>query len=311
MELSIVTTMYYSAPYLEEFFSRCCTAAERLTSNYELIFVNDGSPDTSLAQAITLIERDPRVKVVDLSRNFGHHKAMMTGLAHAKGELVFLIDCDLEIAPEIVIDFHERLKDSDADVVFGIQETRQDPVLDRAFAKLFYILFNWLSGVKLPKNLTTARLMTRRYASALVTHQEREVLIGGLWVITGFKQEPLIVTKQAKGSSTYNLPRKIAIIVDAITSFSNRPLVLVFYLGSLISLLSGLAAMYLIIQVLFFGGILAGWPSLIVSIWLLGGLTILCLGVIGMYLSKIFTETKRRPYTIVREVFERKDAGDL
>jgi putative glycosyltransferase len=302
MDLSIVTTLYYSAPYLEEFYPRIRRAAEKITHDYEIIFVNDGSPDPSLQLAVALFEQDERVKVVDLSRNFGHHKAMMTGLTHARGQYVFLIDCDLEIEPETLTEFYKALQQLKVDVVFGVQETRQDPFLERFFGQLFYALFNRLSTHPLPANLTTVRLMSQRYVSALVAHQEREVLIGGLWVITGFSQVPLVVKKSAKGSSTYHLSRKLGLIVEAITSFSNKPLIFIFYLGCLIILLSSLSAAYLIIQTIT-SGFLPGWPSLIVSVWLLGGLNIFCMGIIGIYLSKVFIETKQRPYTIIREFY--------
>lgn len=302
--------MYYSAPYLEAFYARVRAEAEKITPDFEIIFVNDGSPDASLDIAVSLYQQDSRVRVVDLSRNFGHHKAMMTGLAQARGKLVFLIDCDLEVGPETLSEFYETFQKMEVDVVYGVQDVRQDSLINRIFGQLFYTFFNLLSTDPLPLNLTTARLMSQRYVSALVAHQEREVLIGGLWVITGFRQVSIIISKPPKGSSTYNLGRKIAIIVNAITSFSNRPLIFIFYLGGTISVVAGLAVLYLIIQRIFFGVFLTGWPSLIVSIWLLGGLTIFCLGIIGIYLSKIFIETKQRPYTIIRQLYEQTERTD-
>jgi putative glycosyltransferase len=304
MELSIVTTLYCSAPYIDEFYSRSCAAAEKITGDFELLFVNDGSPDNSLQLAVELCKRDPRVKVIDLSRNFGHHKAMMTGLAHTRGRLVFLNDCDLEVDPEVLIEFHRRFQGGDVDVVYGVQTVRQDRLRDRIAGNTFYAVFNWLSPDRVPPNSVTTRLMSQQYVSALVAHQERELEIGGLWVTTGFEQVPLVVTKSWKGQSAYNLKRKIAVFVNAVTSFSNRPLVFIFYLGTVISLLAGMGALFVMIRHLFFGALLAGWPSLIVSIWLVGGLMIFCVGIIGIYLSKIFTETKQRPYTIIRKIYQ-------
>jgi putative glycosyltransferase len=302
MRLSVVTTMYRSAPYLEEFYERLRAAATHITNDYELIFVNDGSPDDSLAVALRLYACDIRVRVIDLSRNFGHHKAMMTGLAHAQGDLVYLTDCDLEVEPELLETFYAELQRRRVDVVFGVQQRRSDHLLNRLAAEWFYIVYNLISHANLPHNLVTERLMTRRYVQALVQHQERELLIAGLWVITGFQQAPLEVAKAVKGKTTYNFTRKIAHFVDAITSFSNQPLIFIFYLGLLISLAAGSAALYLIGSALS-SGLLPGWPSLIVSVWLLGGLTIFCLGIIGIYLSKIFTEVKQRPYTIIRQQY--------
>ena len=301
--LSIVTTMYNSAPYLEEFHDRVCKAASQITHDFEIIYVNDGSPDNSLEVARELHRKYPRVGIVDLSRNFGHHKAMMTGLIHARGDLVFLLDSDLEEEPELLLKFYDEMNRTGADVVFGVQEQRKGKLFERVTGSIFFKLFNFLSTYPIPANLITARLMTREYVTALTGHQEREFLIAGLWALTGFQQLPVKVTKHYKKSSSYGLGRKISHLVNAITSFSNKPLVLIFYLGCLIVLVSSIAAIDLIVRKLFFGTLAEGWSSLIVSIWLLGGLTIFCLGVIGIYLSKIFIEVKQRPYTIVKQTY--------
>lgn len=306
MDLSIVTTMYYSSPYIHEFYDRICAVAKKITEDYEIILVNDGSPDDSLDIAVALYEKDPKVRIIDLSRNFGHHKAMMTGLMHAKGELVFLIDCDLEEEPELLERFYaEHKKNDDVDVVYGVQKARKGGFVEKISGNIFYWMFNLFSSYPVPSNLVTARLMSKRYVDSLVKHKDREVFIDGLWAITGFKQVPLMVTKHDKGSSTYDLRRKISLLVNSITSFSNKPLLLIFYLGCVILFISSMTALYLIITKVFFGAILAGWPSLMVTIWFLGGLTIFCVGVIGIYLSKVFMETKERPYTIIRQIYER------
>ena len=305
MRLSIVTTLYRSAAHLVEFHARAGRAASQLTSDYEIVFVNDGSPDDSLAVALALLERDERVRVIDLARNFGHHKAMMTGLAHARGDLVFLIDSDLEEDPELLGLLADTLQTSEADVVYGVQRGRRGGFFERWSGKLFFTIFNLLSEYPIPENLLTVRLMTRRYVSALVAHGERETVIAGLWALTGFEQVPMAVTKHTRSATTYSFRHKIAVLVNAITSFSARPLELIFYLGLTIGGFASAAAAYLVVRRMFFGILLPGWPSLIVSVWLLGGLILACLGIIGIYLSKIFIETKQRPYTIVRNVYER------
>ena len=305
MDLSVVTTLYCSAPYLKEFYQRVVASAKQITDRYEVIFVNDGSPDNSLEVALSLYEQDEKVRIIDLSRNFGHHKAMMTGLSHSRGRLVFLIDCDLEEEPELLTRFHHEMTTTGADVIYGVQETRSGSFFKRLSGHLFYTLFNALSGYPVPHNAITARLMSQRYVASLVEHKDREVFLLGLWAITGFKQVPMTVQKHSKGDSTYTLSHKVSVFVNSITSFSNKPLVFIFYLGCVISLFSGVAALYLVVRRLFFGVLLAGWPSLIVSLWLLGGLTIFCLGIVGIYLSRIFTETKQRPYTVIRQSYER------
>jgi putative glycosyltransferase len=305
VDLSIVTTIYNSARYLEEFYNRVIIEADKVTSEYEIIFVNDGSPDNSLDIALSLYERDSRVRIINLSRNFGHHKAIMTGLSYARGELVFLIDCDLEEQPELLGQFYTERKGSGADVVYGVQARRKGSFFEQISGDLFYWLFNFLSSHPLPRNLLTVRLMSRRYIAALLEHKERETIIAGLWALTGFKQVSILVEKRDTSSTTYSLSKRVANFVNGITSFSNKPLVYIFYLGCAISFLSGIAALYLIVRRLFFGIMLSGWPSLIVSIWLLGGLVLFCLGVVGVYLSKIFLETKQRPSTIVQEIYDR------
>jgi putative glycosyltransferase len=307
MRLSIVATLFRSSAHVTEFHARASAAAAALTDDYEIVLVNDGSPDDSIDVALRLMNGDPRLRVVDLARNFGHHKAMMAGLDHARGELVFLIDCDLEEDPALLADFHRRLVADAADVVYGVQAARRGGLFERVSGGLFFAAFNLLSDHPIPVNLVTVRLMTRRYVDALLQHRERETMIAGLWAITGFHQVAVPVVKGAKGSSSYGLRRKLAILVDSVTSFSDRPLVLIFYLGLVIGSTASAAAVYLVIQRLFFGVALPGWPSLIVSVWMLGGLMLVCLGIIGIYLSRIFIETKQRPYVIVRHVHERAD----
>ena len=304
MYLSIVTTLYCSAPYINEFYQRISIEAQELADDYEIVFVNDGSPDDSLDIAVKLHQEDERVRVIDLSRNFGHHKAIMTGLSYARGKLIFLLDSDLEEEPELLSLFHEHYQSSDVDVVYGVQKVRKGNVFEKIAGGVFYRFFNLISSYPIPPNLITARLMSQRYVKALVDHKDKEIFLAGLWAITGFKQVPLVVKKHSKGESTYNFLRRLSIVINSITSFSNKPLIFIFYLGAVISLISTIAVIVLIIRRVFFNVLLSGWPSLIVSIWFLGGLTIFSLGVIGIYIAKIFSETKQRPYTIVRNIYE-------
>jgi putative glycosyltransferase len=313
MKLSVVATLYRSAPYIAEFHRRASAAAREFAGDsYEIIFVNDGSPDDSLRLAVGLSEMDPRVAVVDLSRNFGHHKAMMTGLAHARGDHVFLIDSDLEEEPEWLSTFAEQMKRLRSDVVYGVQERRAGGLFKRWSGQVFYGLFRALTGLALPDNIIVVRLMTRRYVNALLLHDEREVFMAGLWLITGFDQSPKSVVKRVRKETTYTLRRRVAQFVDSVTSFSSQPLVAIFVLGCFISLIAFVFIIYLIANWLMYSQVPAGWTSVMASVWLLGGFITASIGVIGIYLSKVFSETKRRPYTIVREVFGRsgKDVGE-
>lgn len=307
MKLSIVATLYQSATYIAEFHQRACAAAKQLVGeDYEIVLVNDGSPDNSLDFAVQLTERDSHVIVVDLSRNFGHHKAMMTGLAHAKGDRVFLIDSDLEEEPECLIAFAEQMRSNTCDVVYGVQEQRKGGWFERWSGQWFYRFFKALTGLALPENIVTARLMTRRYVDALLRHEEREVFMAGLWHITGFAQLPQVVKKHSTSETTYTFRRKMTLLVNSVTSFSNAPLVSIFYIGILISLVAIFYTTYLAFNWLFLAKPLSGWTSVMASIWLLGGMVISFIGVVGIYLSKIFSETKQRPYTIVRQIYAKQ-----
>lgn len=307
MKLSIVTTLYRSRDYLGEFYRRASAAAQAFApDDFEIVIVNDGSPDDSLELAIDIARQEARVVVVDLSRNFGHHKAMMTGLAHATGDFVFLIDCDLEESPEWLEDFATTLAEIRCDVVYGVQEQRKGGWFERITGQWFWSLFNALTNMAVPANVVTARLMTRRYVNALLLHQEREVFMAGLWHITGFSQIAKTVHKLSNATSTYTFRRKVALLVNSITAFSNTPLIGIFYLGLGISLMAVAYVAWLLVHWLFFNRPPSGWTSVMASIWLIGGLLMSCVGVIGIYLSKIFLETKRRPYTIVRQIYRRE-----
>jgi glycosyltransferase involved in cell wall biosynthesis len=182
MKLSIITTLYYSAPYIEEFYRRSIAAAEQITSDIEIVIVNDGSPDNALELARKLVKQDARVVVVDLARNFGHHRAIMTGLAYTTGDYVFLIDCDLEEVPETLPAFFTALHaDPEADVVYSVQNKRQGPLLRRLPGDFYYRLVNYLSDYDVPRNILMTRLMSQRYVKALLEHREQLFSIEGLW----------------------------------------------------------------------------------------------------------------------------------
>ena len=308
MKLSVVATLYQSAAYIQEFYERCSASARSVAGDdYEIVLVNDGSPDDSLAVAVAVAMNDPHVIVVDLSRNFGHHKAMMTGLDHAKGEQVFLIDSDLEEDPEHLLSFAEQMSQDGCDVVYGVQQARKGSWFERISGQWFYSFFKVLTGLALPENVVTARLMSRRYVDALLRHTEREVFMAGLWHITGFDQRPQDVKKHSTSETSYTFRRKMSLLVNSVTSFSNAPLISIFYIGVTISLLAMLYIVYLIVHWMLPVKPMSGWTSVMASIWLLGGMIISFIGVVGIYLSKIYSESKQRPYTIVRQIYAKRE----
>ncbi len=229
----------------------------------------------------------------------------MTGLSRSRGELIFLIDSDLEEQPEWLVTFEKRMDSESADVVYGVQAKRKGGVIEVWSGILFYKIFRALTGIEQPNNIVTARLMSRRYVNALITHQEREINIGGLWIITGFKQFQENVKKHSSSPTTYALSQKIGHLVNAVTSFSSLPLVITFYSGLFISISAMAYISYLAIRFLFISAPPDGYTSIIASIWLFSGMIIFFIGVQGIYIAKVFSEVKQRPYTIVRQIYQK------
>lgn len=303
MKLSVVATLYSSAPHIDEFYRRVRAAAEAVAQDIEIILVNDGSPDDSLARALQLRSADPRVTVLDLARNFGHHKAMITGLAHADGDLVFLIDSDLEEPPELLAPFYADLTANGWDMVYGVQARRRGGWFERASGAAFFKLIELLSDEVLPRNLITARLMTQDFVRALVQHEDREPQLSYLTALTGFRQHALPVEKLALSPTTYSFARKLGMAVRLITTTSTKLLYLLLYLGAAVSVLAAVVVLFYLVRYLTHGVGVDGYTSLIVSIWFLGGATLLALGIIGVYISSILVEVKRRPYTHLRAIY--------
>lgn len=303
MKLSIVTTLYKSGAYVEEFHRRASEAAQRIADDYEIVMVDDGSPDNSLDIACKLAQYDSHVRVVELSRNFGHHKALMAGLDHARGEFCFLIDSDLEEDPALLGTFFDRMQSTDCDVVYGYQEKRKGDVLESAGGRLAWYWINKLYSIEIPLNQCTVRLMRREYVNALLLHRESNTVIGGLWVITGFRQTGLPIQKGHREETSYSLLLRAAAFFNGITAFSTVPLNLMVMFGMAVSLISFAFGIFVMLEKLIYRSP-AGWASLIVSIWFIGGVIVFCLGVIGIYVSRIFVETKNRPYVIVRRIHE-------
>lgn len=304
MKISIVTTLYNSKSYIKEFYDRIKKSALKITNDYEIIFVNDGSPDESLKEVIKLYKEDKNVVIIDLSKNFGHHKAMMTGMKYAKGDYILLIDVDLEETPELLNKYWEKIKeDENIDVVYGIVNKREGSFFTKLFSKIFYRLLNYLSNENMPVDISFSRLMKKEYVKNLIEFTEREMYICGLWHINGFKQVSINIEKSFKGVSSYTFKKKLIMTINAITSFSNKPLEMIFYLGVFMSMGSIFYTLYLIIKKKLNGIEVSGWTSIMVTMWFLFGITILCIGVVAIYLSKIFIEVKKRPYTIIKKIY--------
>lgn len=306
VDISIVTTLYNSEPYIREFYERVMKAANSLSCSWELVFVNDGSPDNSLGVAVSLSVTEENVRIIDLSRNFGHHQAIMAGLEHSCGRRVFLIDVDLEEQPEWLVRFARVQDETKADVVFGQQESRADGRFRGLLSRAFYAVFNSVSDTPIPHNPCTVRIMTRAYVQALMSMRETCLFLAGTFQWAGFHQHPIVVQKECRAaSSSYTLRRRLALLLNAVTSFSAYPLHIIFFIGVALTVFSMAAGGGMIIYRIVKGDALqVGWASIMVSVWFLGGMTIAMVGVIGLYLSKVFEEVKARPRFLVKQTID-------
>jgi putative glycosyltransferase len=307
MKLSVVSTLYQSKIFLDKFLIEIEKAIQLIQiDDYELIFVNDGSPDNSLHHLITLKkEKYSKIKIIDLSRNFGHHYAMQAGLVEAKGDLIFLIDNDLETHPNVLVNFYTTMQeDKTLDVVYGFQEIRKGNFIERTLGGLFWILINKLSDTKIPHNILTERLMTKEYVKALLRLNDANLFLGGMMFWVGFNQQGCAIEKgRREGASTYSLKKRTDLMLQAVTSFSGKPLVYLFYFGLIMSFLSALLIIHLIVQkFLYVDEVQLGWTSLVAINILVLGLICTFLGVIGIYVYKIFKQVQGRPNAIIKKI---------
>jgi putative glycosyltransferase len=305
MKISVVTPLYKSAAYIDELYRRSVDAiAKTGAAAHEFVFVNDASPQNDLAVATAIAARDGNVKVVDLSRNFGQHRAILTGLEHATGDLVFVMDSDLEEEPEWIAEFHAAMAASGADVVYGVQTAKKHGLFYRMGRRSFYSVLNSLSDVRFPENVVTARLMSRRYVAALLQYREREVFLAGIWHVAGFTQTPAHVAKLDTSPTTYKLSTVAGLFVNAVTAFSTRPLVAISIAGIGLSLAAFAFTSWIVLRKVIWGVAVDGWASVMAATLLIGGLTLFFNGVMAIYIAKIFIEVKQRPRTIVKAVHQ-------
>jgi putative glycosyltransferase len=305
----VVTTLYGSEATVEEFHRRMAQAAKPVARQVEFVYVNDGSPDRSLERVLKLRREDPRIAVIDLARNFGHHPALMTGLEAASGDFVFLIDSDLEEAPELLADFWRTLRDNPAaDAVYGIQLRRKGGLWERLIGRLWYALFCRLADIPYPADSLTARLMTRRFVDAVLLHKERDLDMMGIFALAGHEQIPFPTTKASKGRSTYTAARRLGIALTGLTSVTTAPLALIAAAGFLMILASLLAGFAWLLLGLAGAARLSPLGFAIWSIWFVGGVLLTALGSLALYTGRILQEAKARPRAIVRRIYGTEEA---
>ncbi len=300
-KVSVVIPAYNEAENISPLLERLLPVLQSY-NDYEIIFVDDGSSDDTLNVLELWHKKNEKVHYVSFSRNFGHQYALRAGIDYATGDCVISMDADLQHPPELLTELIENWQQG-FDVVYTIREDTADASwLKKMTSALFYKVFSFFSGLKLPQGTADFRLLDRKAANVLVAMQEGNLFLRGMVFWMGFKQKavPYKAEKRFKGTSSYTLSKMVALAILGATSFSIKPLRVAIYLGLLIALFGGLFTAYVLYQKLFGGSVITGWASLMSVVLVLGGVQLFMMGIIGEYIGMIFMETKRRPKYIVQ-----------
>lgn len=309
--ISLVVPVYNESAGIRAFHERATGALEALPGGaWELIYVDDGSADDSFAQLAAFAEREPRVRVVKLSRNFGHQIAITAGLDRASGDCAVVIDADLQDPPEVVARMVEKWREG-FDVVYGVRSKRKgEGPLKLLTASVFYRLLDRITGIRIPVDVGDFRLMSRRALRELNQLREKDRFVRGLVSWIGFRQTGVTYERDERvaGETKYPYRKMFKFALDGITSFSTAPLKLATWLGYATSFLAFLYLGSVFVQRAM-GVTVQGWATIMVALLFLGGVQLICLGIMGEYLGRVFNEIKPRPiYVIETELGEA--AGD-
>ncbi|RJO61045.1 glycosyltransferase [candidate division WS5 bacterium] len=273
------------------------------TDSYELIFVDDGSADSTLTEIKRLAANNNSVKFISFSRNFGHQRALKAGLDHASGDCVISMDADLQHPPELINKLIAKWKEG-YDVVYTVRkDLKNTRLFKRTTSMFFYKLINRISDVDIPLGAADFRLLDKKVVDELRGFKENSLFIRGLVSWLGYKQTGIeyITNDRHSGSTKYTLMKMIAFAVHGITSFSIIPLRISILVGFIVSMFAFLYTTYALLTKFYFKTAIAGWTSILISVLFLGGIQLIFLGVIGEYLGKMFVESKNRPHYVIKE----------
>ncbi len=300
--ISVVIPVYMAQDSIDELYERLNSVLKSLCDSYEIVLVDDRSPDNSWERMSRLAGKDPRVKAIRLSRNFGQHFAITAGLDHSRGSWVVVMDCDLQDRPEEIPRLFEKVREG-YDVVLARRVERRDNLLKRGFSRLFYAVLSYLTETKMDPSIGSFRILSRKAVDALCLMREHTRFFGGMVGWLGFKTAFVDVEHAPRpyGSSSYTIGKLVRLALGAMLAFSDKPLRLSVKSGLFISFISMCYGIYAIIQKLAYPTVQMGWTSLIVSIFFMGGLVIAVVGICGLYIGRIFEEVKGRPLYVIDE----------
>lgn len=313
VEISVIVPLYNESEGIEHLFARLTSVLEELQTTYEIICINDGSQDDTLSKLIEFWQRNPTIKIINLSRNFGKEIALTAGIDYASGAAVIPIDADLQDPPELIVKLIAKWREG-YDVVYGTRRSRQGETwFKRLSATAFYQTIGRMSHVPIPANTGDFRLLDRQVVDAIKKLPERTRFMKGLFAWVGYRQTSVLFDREPRhsGKTTWNYWKLWNFALDGIISFSFLPLKVWSYVGVTISFISLLYALMLVVRTLIFGVDVPGYASLMVAILFLGGIQLITLGVLGEYLGRVYEEVKGRPLYLVREEYGFKTKESL
>ena len=303
--LSIITPCYNEEATIRYFFDEVKKYLPEIKDDYEIIFVNDGSKDKTIEECLKVKELDPKVVIVNFSRNFGKEAAMLAGLKQAKGDYIVIMDTDLQDPPKLLPEMYETIKSGEYDSVATYRVTRKgEPPVRSFFARMFYKLINKMIEVEIVDGARDYRMMTRKMVDAIISMGEYHRFSKGIFAWVGFKTKYLEYenVERVAGETKWSFWKLVKYAIEGIVAFTTAPLRIATFTGLGVSAFGFIYMLYIVIKALTVGDPVAGYPSMIAIICLLGGIQLIVLGIIGEYLAKTYMETKRRPVYIIKDI---------
>lgn len=300
--ISVVSPVYKAENIVEELVMRITENVKSITEDFEIVLVCDGSPDASWEKIKKCCKQNSFVKGINLSKNFGQEYAITAGLAEAQGEWLVVMDCDLQDNPNEIPNLYKKAQEG-FDIVFGKRALRKDSYTKRLQSRFFYAIYNYLTDTKQDANIGNFGIFHNKVIKSILSMNDSVRCFTTMATWVGFKQTtiPVVHEKRHEGTSSYSLKKLLKLSQNIILTFSNKPLSLMVKFGFILSLMSFIVGIFYFVQYMLGITDVSGFTSLIISLWLIAGLLIMFMGVLGLYLSKIFDNTKKRPLYIIEE----------
>ena len=303
--ISLVIPVFNEEILIGELYGRVSTSMESTGQNFEVILVDDGSTDDTLKKLEICNQKDKRFKVLVLSKNFGHQAAYTAGLSYAKGDYVAMMDGDLQDPPELIPKMYERLNEQRVDIVYGRRTERNEKLLKKISIKIFHFIFKRFSKLKDVEQVGNFSIMSRKALNAFLSLNEKNRYLPGLRSFIGFKQDFVEYARpdRMQGEPKMNFSKLFNLAMDAIFSFSNLPVKICLYSGIAGVMLTVLSAVYIVVGKIT-GAAPVGWSSLMLSIYFIGSVQLISIGILGEYIFRVYKETQNRPIFLIRDFIE-------